>query len=151
MKVIRKIGYKMFKVLWKITKPVTAGARVLLVKDGKILLVKHTYQEQWYLPGGGLKKGETFEEAIKREIKEEIGGQVSNLKLLGVYNNFYENKNDHVVIFVSNNFTITGKTDREIEEYRYFDLNNLPEKVSRGTKKRINEYISDKYGNYGLW
>lgn len=151
MKILSNILYKCAKIFWRVTKPVTAGTRIMLIKDNKALLVKHTYQEHWYLPGGGVKKGETFEEAIKREVKEELGGKLECIKLFGVYNNFYEYKNDHVVIFLSQNFSITGDTDKEIEAFDYFEIDNLPKNTSPGTRKRIEEYISGQDNNFGRW
>jgi ADP-ribose pyrophosphatase YjhB (NUDIX family) len=48
-------------------------AAAIIVKDGEILLVRHVKHGRtyWLLPGGGVKYGETIEEAIVREIKEE--------------------------------------------------------------------------------
>lgn len=137
--------------LWKLTKPATAGARVLLIKDNKILLVKHTYQHQWYLPGGGIKKGETYEQAVRREMKEELGAHLGKISLFGVYNNFYESKNDSIVVFICNKFDLTGKKDKEIEELHFFDFNRLPQNVSPGTRKRIEEYMNKQHNNFGTW
>ncbi|MDQ0343857.1 8-oxo-dGTP pyrophosphatase MutT (NUDIX family) [Lederbergia wuyishanensis] len=47
-----------------------------MIQDEKVLLVKHTYQNHWYLPGGGVEKSETLERAIRRECKEEIGADL---------------------------------------------------------------------------
>lgn len=151
MKVFSKVIYMIARLIWKLTKPLTAGARVILIDNNKVLLVKHTYQDEWYLPGGGIKKGETFEQAIRREIKEELGGQLEEIKLFGVYNNFYESKNDSVVIFVCNKFFISGKTDKEIESFDYFDIKDLPSNISPGTKRRIEEYNNEEYGRFGRW
>ncbi|WP_051623512.1 NUDIX domain-containing protein [Clostridium hydrogeniformans] len=108
-------------------------------------------QESWYLPGRGVKKGETFEEAVRREFKEELDGELEELKLFGVYNNFYENKNDSIVVFICNDFTFTGKIDSEIEKYDYFKVEDLPEGISPGSRKRINEYLINSYPNVGRW
>lgn len=148
---IAKLGYKLHKVLWKITKPVTLGVRVIMIDGSKILLVKHTYQDHWYLPGGGVEKGETFEQAIQREVKEEIGGNLIQHKLFGVYNNFFEHKSDSIVIFYSDEFTLTGETDKEIESYKFFELTDLPNNVSPGTKRRIQEYLDGKFSCIGKW
>src|SRR5688572_29848754 len=100
-----KIAHNLLRIIWKITKPITAGARILLIDNKRILLVKHTYQNQYFLPGGMIKAGETFEQAAKRELKEETGFQVvDDLKLFGVYNSFQENKNDTIVVFQSSKY-----------------------------------------------
>ena len=54
-----RLLYKLNLFYWKIFKPTTVGVRILLIKEGKIILVKHTYQDCWYIPGGGVKKRET--------------------------------------------------------------------------------------------
>lgn len=150
-KYIIKGLYRVAKIVWKVTKPVTTGVRLLLIKDGKVLLVKHTYQDSWYLPGGGVKKGETFEAAAKREFSEELGGCLKEFMLFGVYNNFFESKNDTIVVFLCSDFEFTGKTDGEIESFELFNIDNLPEKISPGSRKRINEYKEKAYPSVGMW
>lgn len=56
----------------------------ILIENGKILLVKQkvTEKRNWSLPGGKLERGETLEEGIIREMKEETGLDVGILKLL---------------------------------------------------------------------
>ena len=61
---------------------------MILERDKAVLLVKHTYQRDLYLPGGGVKRGETLEEAARREAAEELGAQLMNIHLFGIYSNF---------------------------------------------------------------
>lgn len=64
----------------------TQRARVIVRYDNKILLVRGWYGSgQWQLPGGGVKRGETFTGAACRELEEEIGLQLSgqDLRKLG--------------------------------------------------------------------
>ena len=150
-KIILKLGLPLLKLYWKIFKPQTNGVRAILVKDNKILLVKHSYSDSWFLPGGGMKKGETFHQAIKRELFEELGISVENLKLHGIYNNFQEGKIDLIFVFSSYSFSTPTKSDAEIESFDMFDFENLPEKISPGTKRRIDEFLQQKEGFCGDW
>ena len=53
------------KLVWRIGKPRTIGVRALLLdRDGRVALVRHTYADHWYLPGGGVKKGESIAAAL---------------------------------------------------------------------------------------
>ena len=53
---------------------VTAGA-VVIDKEGRVLLLKHVFRagSGWGIPGGFIEKGEQPEEAVRRELEEEIG------------------------------------------------------------------------------
>jgi 8-oxo-dGTP pyrophosphatase MutT (NUDIX family) len=152
VKALPRLFYNINKLLWRITKPTTMGVRLILVKDEAVLLVKHTYQRHWYLPGGGIKKGETVEAAARREAAEELGAELGHLHLVGVYTNFYEHKNDHVVVLSCDDLALTGKTDHEIERFDFFRFDGLPSGVSPGSLRRIREYVSGTGSPViGLW
>jgi ADP-ribose pyrophosphatase YjhB (NUDIX family) len=143
--------YKLRRLWWSVSKPLTVGVRVFLIRDGALLLVRHTYQDAWYLVGGGVETGETLEQAIRREAAEEVGAELSELALFGVYSNFYEGKSDHVVVYTCTDFTLSGLSDREVERFAFFDLRGLPEGVSPGTQRRVREYLERRPVSTGLW
>jgi NUDIX domain-containing protein len=58
-------AHQIQKAYWKLFRPMTLGVRVLLVKESSVVLVQHSYMDGWFLPGGGVKKGERFEAAIR--------------------------------------------------------------------------------------
>ena len=49
------------------------AARVLIVQDNQVLLVKEATEDWWALPGGGVDHGESVELSLTREIEEELG------------------------------------------------------------------------------
>jgi ADP-ribose pyrophosphatase YjhB (NUDIX family) len=55
------------------------AARVLVVQNNKILLVRETDGGWWALPGGGVDHGESIESALTREIEEELGVQTNEV------------------------------------------------------------------------
>ncbi|HMT26992.1 MAG TPA: NUDIX domain-containing protein [Candidatus Absconditabacterales bacterium] len=117
-------------------------------------MVKHKYHNDLFLPGGGLHNGEEFVSALKRELKEELNLDIIELELFGVYQNMKEYKMDTIVLFISfqeidlKNISLI---DEEIELFMMADINNLPENISPGTKRRIEEFKLKKNPIVGKW
>ncbi len=151
VKVLLTLAYQANRVRYFLTRPLTMGVKLLLIQEGRFLLVQHTYQSGWHLPGGGVKRGETLEQAARREAREELGATLDELRLVGVYTNFREYKSDHMTVFASEAFTFTGRTDAEIERYAFFALENLPEAITPGARRRVTEYVQGRAPDYGIW
>ena len=62
---------------------VTAGA-VVVNPDGRVLLLKHVFRagSGWGIPGGFIEKGEQPEDAVRRELEEEIGLRLAQAELV---------------------------------------------------------------------
>jgi ADP-ribose pyrophosphatase YjhB (NUDIX family) len=131
------LGYRLYCFLFR---PKTLGVRVMLVQNGQVLLVRHTYLSGWYLPGGAVNRGETVEQAARREVSEEVGGKMGALNLLGTYTHFGEQKSDHNALFLCTDFTFSGKKDKEIAEVRFFPLDALPEGLVPRHRHRLEQY-----------
>ena len=57
------------RLYWRISKPVTFGVRAIVTgPDGRILLVKHTYDKYWYLPGGAMKRCDSSGYGLHRDL-----------------------------------------------------------------------------------
>jgi ADP-ribose pyrophosphatase YjhB (NUDIX family) len=55
----------------------------IIENKGKILAINLSYKNGYSLPGGGLLQNETFEEGLRREVKEETNLDIKDLKYLG--------------------------------------------------------------------
>jgi 8-oxo-dGTP pyrophosphatase MutT (NUDIX family) len=147
-----RLLYLVYRAYCFLFRPRTLGVRVLLIKDGKALLVRQTYIAGWFLPGGGIERGETLEEAARREAREEVGAELGTLKLLGIYSNFDGFKSDHNALFLCTDFTRFGPHDREIAEVRFFSLDTLPEDLMPGHRRKLQEYQTGReLPQFGEW
>ena len=152
-----RLAGKAARIVWRITRPRTIGVRaILLDRDGRIALVRHTYLHQWYLPGGGVKKGESIDAALFREMAEEVGVIDARIeRVVGVYHSRREGKDDHIVIFVAHAGPDASaelcRTDlAEIAEAGWFAPEELPTPLSPATARRIAEYRQGVTG-HGTW
>ncbi len=71
-------------------------------KNNRILLLKEPIEDGkdwWIIPGGGVKFGERLEDAVVREMKEELGLDVTVKKFLGFHEAVYTEYGYHTVIF----------------------------------------------------
>ena len=135
-----RILYIGFRIYCFIFRPIRVGVRLMMIQNGKVWLVRQTYISGWFMPGGGLKRGETLEEATRREAREETGAELGKITLMGAYSNFTEWKTDHNIVFVCNDFQIKNKPDGEIAEVRAFPVNELPDDLWPGHRRRLQEY-----------
>ncbi len=80
---------------------------VLFIKDNKILLQDRRgiskYGEEYAFFGGGIENGETRDEALKREIKEELSIEIKNFKFFKRYSHIIKKLNKEIVrnVYVS--------------------------------------------------
>ena len=147
-----RLVYLAFRVYCFFVRPLTLGVRVMMIQNGKVLLVRHTYLDGWFMPGGGVKRRETLEQAARREAREEVGAQLNEICLMGGYTYYGEWKSDHNILFFSDDFTLTGRHDTEIAEVRFYPLDNLPEKLWPGHRRRLEEYRAGaKLKQFGEW
>ncbi|MCR4748965.1 MAG: NUDIX domain-containing protein [Lachnospiraceae bacterium] len=115
------------------------GCGVLIEDDkGRLLLQKRSDTGEWCIPGGALEPIETYEEAAKREVFEEVGIEVLDLKLFGLYSGkereiHYPNLDvvySLAVIFITNKYKgEISDTSDEVLEHRFFDRDSIPKEL----------------------
>jgi 8-oxo-dGTP pyrophosphatase MutT (NUDIX family) len=136
-----RFAYQMLRLTWRVRRPLTLGVKGMLVSGDDIVLVRHTYQRSWLLPGGKIRRGETPEAALRRELDEELGATLGSVELLCVCSQFLYGKSDHITVFVCRSFTLGKKRDLEIESCELFPMRDLPADTSRGTRRRVRELL----------
>ncbi len=125
-----------------LSRGMTVGVRAACFDEaGRVFLVRHSYVPGWYMPGGGIERFETAEQALVKELREE-----GNLELTGqpqlfhIYYNRYVSKRDHVLFYRATvRQTAPRLPDREIVESGFFDPADLPEGTTAATRRRLAE------------
>ena len=139
-------------LLWLLSPKFTVGV-VGLVRDdeGRILLLRHTYRRSvpWGLPGGGLNPGESLEECLVREIREEVGILVEIDRLLSAAAHFDRRLVDMIFLChpAPGESLSNFKPNSEIAEARYFSPDALPTGVPRGQQKLIQVALRQAEGD----
>ena len=126
------------------------GAVAIVVNDAdEILLVRRTDMPYWALPAGALEIGETIQEALKREVREETALDVLEAEPMGVYSGpkqkFTYPNGDEI-----QNFSMAFLVRRwagqptpdgvETCDVRFFPLNDLPDDMLPLHRDRLDGY-----------
>jgi len=136
---------RIFHLYWRFARGMTLGVRaVVLDRDNRVFLVQHSYVSGWHLPGGGVEVGETFGDALRRELVEE--GRIEVLgepALHGLFLNSHVSRRDHVAVYLIRNFSQDRlpEANREIIACGFFEANALPAETTQGTRLRIAEVL----------
>ena len=121
-------------------KKFTASAGAVIVKEKKVLLLEHAMRAGpgWGIPGGFLEHREQADEGLRRELREEIGLELKNIRLLHV-----KIVGSHIEFFFYAEANGPGEIkSREIKSIRWFEADELPEELLLSQKKLIRQVLS---------
>jgi len=138
------------------------GVGIMVFKDNKVLLGKRNDDAEkassdlhgegtWTMPGGKLDFKETVKEGAVRELLEETGAKVDadKLKVISVADEIVPDNHYVTIGFLCEDFEGEAKVmePEEITEWKWYNLDNLPEKVFPPSAKMIKAYLSNKIYN----
>ncbi len=127
----------------------TVGA-VIFNPEDKILLCKsHKWNDKYVIPGGHIELGEKMEEALKREILEETGLEIYDVKLISLKESVFNDKFHRKKHFIFIDYTCkTDSSDvtlnEEAEEYEWVYLNEIDNYELGGFIKELLDELKSK-------
>ncbi|MET0295671.1 MAG: NUDIX domain-containing protein, partial [Phenylobacterium sp.] len=112
---------------------------IVFDEAGHLVLVRHSYAPGLYLPGGGVKRGESPEGAVRRELAEEIGARDCDLAPFATYHSVGEGKRDTIHLFVARGARLSPRDNAEITTIIACDPDDLPDDLTPATFRRLAE------------
>ena len=138
-------------------RPLLQVGASVIVEDaqGRILLQLRSDNHCWAYAGGSVELDEAVEEAAKRELLEETGLVANSIELFGVFSGkdihyIYPN-GDEVsnvdIVYLCRDYSGELKCQKdEVDELRFFDINDIPDNISPPNKKQLKSYIESRRG-----
>jgi 8-oxo-dGTP diphosphatase len=121
---------------------VSVVVSALIEENGKVLLVKRKKSKKafpgfWGLPTGKVKAGETLEEAVRREVKEETGLEVEPVEIYHITQEFHDNH--HHLVFAFKTKIKGGKliAKSDVSEAKWFRLKEIKVKLQPVAKEQL--------------
>jgi len=123
--------------------PTAFGAHGLLVnREGKVLLARHTYMRGLSLVGGGVGRGEPPEQALLRELREELGPfRADSPVLIGIYTRRSGWATNVIALYRLTNVEVDFRPNREISEIVFVDPADPPPETTAGVRRRLAEHL----------
>jgi 8-oxo-dGTP pyrophosphatase MutT (NUDIX family) len=120
-----RMAYPLAQFWWRVRPTQHVGALVAIRVNDSVLLLRSSYRSRWNFPGGGVKRGESPDEAARRELVEELGLVVPELVASAVIDGRWEGRPDRVHFFELQLKTQPEITldNREIVSAKWVQLN----------------------------
>ena len=109
---------------------------VIVLNDGKILLHERKGYKtdwEWHLPGGHLEFLEEVIDCAEREVQEEMGVVIKDVKIVKILNNIYPEINKHFATFYVSSYLDKGEArvmePEKCRSVKWFKISEMPKNL----------------------
>ena len=139
-----RVAHRLRSRFRRLAKPALRGVSAIIDDgEGRVLLVRHSYGSGlWALPGGGCGRSEAPEDAVRREIDEELGLALARLRMIETLEETVSGAPHTAYIFTARAAGEPRPDCREVIAAQFFAPDALPEDTGRITRRRLEGYIA---------
>lgn len=139
-----QIGQTLLGLIFR--HPLTGASVIPILPDGRIVLIRRRDSGLWALPGGMVEWGEDIRTTIDRELLEETGLELVNIRrLVGVYSAPDRDSRFHsisILVEADVRGNMDVKDTLEIRDVQAFEPTSLPQGLSHDYDRQLNDYFS---------
>lgn len=137
---LRDMIFRAFMTVRALWAPAALGVNAMVFDQrGHVLLVRHSYNPGWRLPGGGVDRGEPPKLAVMRELAEEVGLSGGACEFHGLYVRSAGWVTQVVALYRIRDATVNFTPNLEIREICFADPNAPPNGCTPATRRRLEE------------
>jgi ADP-ribose pyrophosphatase YjhB (NUDIX family) len=124
---------------------------ILIIKENKILLGLLTNKWQYNgrqvygVPGREIRKGETIGQAVKRNIKEEFGCNVTSYKIICVNSNYYNGHFIGIGVIAEFDGEPVVLKKKDWVKWEWLEKDEIPSNLFPSAKNLIDCYLNNKF------
>lgn len=121
---------------------VSAGA-IITNNDGRVLLLKHRFRPSpgWGIPGGFIEQGEQPEAAVRRELREEVELELTDVKLFAT--RAFKEPKQIEILFTARAIADTERLNFEIQKAAWFSVDELPPELPQDQAELVRRALDD--------
>ncbi|MFD2256606.1 HAD hydrolase-like protein [Luteolibacter algae] len=130
-------------------RPVATVGALIHDGQGKLLMIRtHKWSNMWGIPGGKIERGETCEQALVREIREETGLEISRIRFVMVQDcidspEFIRNEHFLLLNYLAEASSHAVELNEEAEEFQWLDLENALQLNLNQATKTLLQQVTD--------
>lgn len=137
---LTNMAFRLHMLARALATPAVLGvAGAVFDADGRVLLVRHSYAPGWLLPAGGVGRGEHPEDAVRRELAEEVGLSGGTIRPVAFYARTAGWISAPVILYRIENAVVNFRPNLEVRAICFADPLAPPPDTGAGALRRLAE------------